>query len=266
MNQNWSRIDLKMRAKEAFKKNYWAAVIVSLILVLVTAGGGSGNGGRAYTTVQDTYDNVIEYDYFDYEPGKAVEEFVDSLDAPAAWGLSFLIAAFAIIIGIVVIIFKAFVGNVLEVGGRKFYIENLYSNPKIGRIGYGFTSGYYLNVVKVMFLKGLFIFLWSLLFVIPGIIKAYEYYMVPYLLAEYPDMSWSEASSRSRDMMYGNKMNTFILELSFLPWHLLSAITGGIVGFFYVNSYVDATKAELYDTLVGSGQSYGYQNTNYQNY
>lgn len=265
MNQNWVRSDLKMRAKESFKRNYLAAVIVSLIVILVTSGGGAGNGGRTYTTVQDTYDEIIDGDYFSNDLEERAEDLIDSLDAPAAWGLGLLISAFAIIAGVVIVIFKAFIGNVLEVGGCKFYIENLYSKPKVGRIAYGFTSGYYLNVVKVMFVRGLFIFLWSLLFVIPGIIKAYEYYMVPYLLAEYPDMTWREASLRSRDMMYGNKMETFILELSFLPWHFLSAMTGGIVGLFYVNPYVDASKVELYDTLVGAQQNYGNQNYGYYN-
>lgn len=259
MNQNWTRIDLKMRAKETFKKNYWAAVVVSMIVILVTAGGGAGNGRRTYTTVQDTYEEIVERDYFDYGISREAEEFIDSLDAPAAWGLNLLITAFAIIVGLVIVLFKTLIGNVLQVGGCKFYIENLYSNPKIGRVAYGFTSGYYLNIVKVMFLRGFFIFLWSLLFVIPGIIKAYEYYMVPYLLAEYPDMTWKEASQRSRDMMYGNKMETFILELSFLPWHLLSGITGGIVGLFYVNPYVDATMVELYDTLVSGTQNQYYE-------
>ncbi len=252
MNQNWQRIDLKMRAKNAFRKNYWAAVIVSLIVILVTAGGGSGNGRRAYTTVQESYDEVINGDYFDNHVNSKTEAFLDSLNAPAAWGLGLLISAFTIVAGLVIVLFKTFVGNVLEVGGRKFYIENLYSNPKAGRLAYGFTSGNYTNVVKVMFLRGLFIFLWGLLLVIPGIVKAYEYYMVPYLLAEYPDMSWREAASRSRDMMYGNKMDTFVLELSFIPWHILSGITGGIAGIFYVNPYIDATMAELYDVLAVS--------------
>lgn len=263
MNQNWVRSDLKMRAKESFKKNYLAAVIVSLIIILVTSAGGAGNGRKTYTTVQDTYDMVKDGDALFYDLDERAEALLDSVDAPAAWGLGLLFSAFAIVVGVAVVIFKTFIGNVLEVGGRKFYIENLYSKPKVGRIAYGFTSGYYRNVVKVMFLRGLFIFLWSLLFVIPGIIKAYEYYMVPYLLAEYPDMEWKEASMRSRDMMYGNKMDTFILELSFLPWHFLSAITGGIVGLFYANPYIDATKTELYDTLAGAPQNYENQNGGY---
>ena len=100
-----------------------------------------------------------------------------------------------------------------------------------------------------MFFRDLFTFLWTLLFIIPGIIKSYEYKMVPYLLAEYPDMDRKEVFARSRDMMYGQKWNTFVLDLSFIPWNILSTITFGLVGLFYVSPYQDATYAELYDTL-----------------
>ena len=62
--------------------------------------------------------------------------------------------------------------------------------------------------------------------------------MIPYLLAEYPEMSMEEAFSRSREMMYGEKWNAFVLDLSFIPWFLLSGLTFGIVGIFYVNPYV----------------------------
>lgn len=263
MNQNWLRADLKARAKEAFRHNYWAAVAVSLILVLLTAGGGSGSGGRTYTTAQDTYDNYVDRNYYDHELQEKMGSIADSAktNSLVGWGLYLLTSAVVITVAVVVLLFGIFVGNALKVGGCKFYIENLYSKPKIKRVFYGFTSGCYGNVIKVMFLKDLFTFLWSLLFVIPGIIKAYEYHMVPYLLAEYPDMTWQEASTRSREMMYGNKMDTFILEISFFPWHLLSAISGGIVGVFYVYPYIDATMAELYDTLAGPSQYYdGYHN------
>lgn len=262
MDQNWVRSDLKLRGKEAFRKNYWAAVIVSLVLILVTAGGGSGSGRGAASTAQDTYESYSNADLYREEVGNAADELLDSfgsLDRLTSLGIGFLVLAVVIVVSLITLVFSIFVGNVLEVGGRKFYIENMYSNPGAGRLGFGFSCGYYRNVVKVMFLKQFFIFLWSLLLVIPGIIKAYEYYMVPYLLAEYPDMSWSEAAARSRDMMYGNKWNTFVLELSFLPWELLSAITWGIAGVLFVNPYVDATKAELYDVLVGYSQGTGSQ-------
>ncbi len=94
-----------------------------------------------------------------------------------------------------------------------------------------------MNVVLVMFLKNLFTSLWTLLFVIPGIVKHYEYLMIPYILAENPGMDRKEAFQISKRMMDGQKMETFILDLSFIGWILLSAITCGIVGIFYVNPY-----------------------------
>ena len=97
-----------------------------------------------------------------------------------------------------------------------------------------------------MFMMNLKIFLWSLLFIIPGIIKAYEYRMVPYILAEHPEMSYSEVLEASSRMMDGQKMNAFILDLSFIGWEILSSITAGIVGIFWVNPYYYSTDAELY--------------------
>ena len=100
-----------------------------------------------------------------------------------------------------------------------------------------------------LFMRNLYIFLWSLLLLVPGIIKSFEYYMVTYLMAEFPDMSREEAFRLSKKMMMGNKMDVFILELSFFGWYILTAFTCGILGLFYVTPYVHATKAELYIKL-----------------
>ena len=101
-----------------------------------------------------------------------------------------------------------------------------------------------------MFFRGLYTFLWSLLFIIPGIIKSYEYRMIPYLLAENPEMDMEEAFSLTRQMMTGDKANTFILDLSFIGWNLLSALTLGILSIFYVNPYQHLTNAQLYEVLL----------------
>ncbi len=105
----------------------------------------------------------------------------------------------------------------------------------------------YLNVVKVRFLVWLKITLGSLL-VIPGIYWSYCYYMVPYLLAENPYMTTSRAMELSRQMMYGEKWHTFVLELSFLGWLFLCALTLGI-GLVFLEPYYQATFAELYAAL-----------------
>ena len=113
------------------------------------------------------------------------------------------------------------------VGGKRFFVLNKTENPTVGTIFDAFRSGHYVNVVLVMFLKNLFTSLWTLLFVIPGIVKHYEYLMIPYILAENPGMDRKEAFQISKRMMDGQKMETFILDLSFIGWILLSAITCG---------------------------------------
>ena len=170
-----------------------------------------------------------------------------------------LSASAMVTVALIGVLFHFFVGNVLEVGGRDFYIENLYSVPGPGKLLSVFRSGNYGNIVKTMFLRDLYLVLWTLLFIIPGVVKSYEYKMIPYLLAEYPDMSTKEVFAKSREMMNGQKMDTFILALSFIPWSVLSAITAGIAGLFYVSPYKDATYAELYDTLAAGMPGNGRQ-------
>ena len=96
-----------------------------------------------------------------------------------------------------------------------------------------------------MFLRTLYLFLWSLLFVIPGIVMGYAYQMVPYILAENPGMESKEALARSRAMTEGHKWNMFVLDLSFLGWAFLGLLTFGI-GILFLMPYVLSTRAELY--------------------
>jgi len=105
-----------------------------------------------------------------------------------------------------------------------------------------------MNIIFTMFKKSILIFLWSLLLVIPGIIKSYEYRMIPYLLAENPNMNPDRAFEISKIMTDGEKFEIFVLDLSFIGWYILGALFFGIGGFF-VNPYVDTTNAELYDIL-----------------
>ena len=104
-------------------------------------------------------------------------------------------------------------------------------------------SALYPNLLNVsMDLKTL---LWLFLFIVPGVIKAYEYSMIPYLLAENPNLSADEAFSLSKQMTTGQKMDLFVLDLSFLGWIILGAICCGI-GLLFVQPYPEATKAEVY--------------------
>ena len=100
-----------------------------------------------------------------------------------------------------------------------------------------------------MFFKDLFTALWSLLLIIPGIIKGYEYCMIPYLLAEDPSISKDDAFAATKQMMDGDKWNTFVLDLSFIGWAFLGVLTCCILNIFYVAPYQNLTNAQLFYAL-----------------
>ena len=104
------------------------------------------------------------------------------------------------------------------------------------------------SAFKVTFLVGLFTFLWSLLFVIPGIIKGYSYSMSTYILAENKGKPALECINESKAMTNGHKMDLFVLGLSFIGWGFLCAITLGIAS-IWVIPYMQATYANAYNSL-----------------
>ena len=107
------------------------------------------------------------------------------------------------------------------------------------------------NAIIAYILTMLFIILWSLLLIIPGIIKALAYSQVFYILAEQPDMTPTEAIKKSQEMMKGHKMRLFLLMLSFLGWFILGALAFG-VGIFFVLPYFQTTLANFYVDLRGA--------------
>lgn len=228
----WSRPDLKMRGKAAFYRNYWPAVAVALI-ISIAEGLFGNNGNSARTAMNRDYNSGHSY----YTHGQ--QGLMSGLFA-AVFTVTLLI------IGIIIIILKIFIGNMLIVGGKRFFMENREYNSRVSTVFYGFKSGNYGNVVLTMFLKDLFIVLWSLLLVIPGIIKSYEYRMIPYILSENPGIDRRRAFEISRQMMDGQKMDTFIMDLSFIGWSILTAITCGLLGVFFTAPYIEASFAELY--------------------
>ena len=91
-------------------------------------------------------------------------------------------------------------------------------------------------------------FLWTLLFIIPGIVKSYSYAMTPYILADHPELSGEQAISRSMAMMQGNKLRLFLLHLSFIGWAILATLTCGI-GFLWLYPYIYASMAVFYEDV-----------------
>lgn len=111
---------------------------------------------------------------------------------------------------------------------------------------YGFKN--FVNTFVLYLLNFIFIFLWSLLLVIPGIIKALSYSMSYYILADHPDMNPNDARKASMEMMKGNKWRLFCLELSFIGWCILSTLTFGIL-YFWVLPYMQSAMAAFYESI-----------------
>lgn len=219
----WNRAELKMRGNMAFKKNYVSAVVVALLMGIFGTVS-SESSARRVSENSDIYSGNL------FNVGMITE----------------LLAGIATVVILIVLVAKVFVGNLLKMGGYRFFILNQTAQPGIGTLLDGFRSGHYVNIVLTMFLRDLFTTLWSLLLVVPGIVKHYEYLMVPYIIAENPAMDYKEAFQISKQMMDGEKMEAFIMDLSFLGWYLLSAVTCGLLAIFYVNPYVQASFAEMY--------------------
>lgn len=220
----WNRVELKTNAKEILKAKYWKAVLAAFIASILT-------GAASYTSAGGNSSDQISDLLTDLSPQIIV----------AILG----VIAFSALIGIAISIFLE---NPLLIGCYKFFINCKRDSENLNDIVMTFKNGY-MNVVLTEFLRGLFTFLWSLLFVIPGIIKGYEYMMIPYLLADNPQMDRKEAFAKSKEMMDGNKWKAFVLDLSFWGWGLLSGCTCGILYIFYVGPYIHLTKAELYHAL-----------------
>lgn len=234
----WSRIELKARAKELLRLNYWKVVLASLILFL-TGDSGGANVRFSYSSGSSTGSSGV-LSSIGYS-GKSLSAYLIAL--------SFYLILAGIII-IIVLALSLFIFNPLRVGCQRYFLLCGRYPASFKEVGFAFSHSY-LNIVKVMFFKDLYTFLWSLLFIVPGIIKSYEYRMIPYLLAENPDLDMNAAFTLTKRMMYGDKLNAWVLDLSFIGWNLLGALTCCILNIFYVSPYQNLTNAQLFEALKG---------------
>ena len=141
-------------------------------------------------------------------------------------------------------IVKLVLGGVVQLGytrfllkqhdGGSFEVKDLFS--QFDRFTVGFLQ---------LFLRNLFIVLWTLLLIVPGIIKGFSYAMTPFILADHPELTAKQAIDRSMQLMDGHKWELFVLGLTFIGWELLNALTLGI-GSFWLNPYKNAAYAAFY--------------------
>lgn len=262
----WKRSDLKTKAKFKFKRNYWKCVLVAIFLT-IAVGSGTGSGSAASSATasgtQSTLEEAYSYKYYEnkynYEvygsssTNTSADELMNMLDKvlpPVVVKIISAITMFVILIfALITIIVNIFILGPLEIGGYNFFKANVYGKAEINTVILPFKKKYYWKMVRIIFLRNLYTVLWTCFFIVPGIIKTYEYKMVSFVLADCPTFSRKEAFRISKKMMKGNKWNAFVLDFSFIEWQLLSIMTCGIVGIFYLNPYRYGTYAELFVTL-----------------
>ncbi len=262
----WTRKRIKTEAKQVLRKfGYWMPLLVTFVTGLLVGGPGSFSGGTS-SSVTTEYTQEFGGELTPGGFAAVAEQYIGEMDRvfeelfsnPLIALTTAFIIIFAFLLGMAIAFgWSAFVAGPITVGKNRFFMEHRAFGSKFGRLFWCFKGGRYFNVVKIMFWKDIKIFLWSLLFVIPGIIKAYEYYMVPYILAENPQISSKRAFELSKAMTKGEKWKIFVLELSFLGWQILGLLCC-CVGNIFLMPYYEATFAELYQVMREKAHGLGF--------
>jgi len=224
----WDRPTLKERAKAELKQSYPLSLGVSTVAYVIPT-----IVQRVLTAVFGLVSYFSVYELYSY---------MTSYYRNDVTFLSLLLTALTTFIVTVL-------ASILDVGRSLYYINAAKGNRDFNNLFLPFTSGKFVQIAKTTFLVNLRITLWTLLFIVPGIIKSYEYRMVPFILAENPDLSTKEAIAISSAMTANEKMNIFVLDLSFLGWLILASILPYNIGILVLNPYIDATNTQLYEAL-----------------
>ncbi|MGX8698576.1 MAG: DUF975 family protein [bacterium] len=224
--------EIKTAGREAFKANYWRCVIAAFLLLLLIGGVASSSAGNAQNTMGE----------------EEVSGILDTLSEEQLAALVAVLAGTVLTASVVGLALKIFLFNPIKVGCYLFFVRNAKDHSAtLGAIREGF--GGYGRTLLTLFLSDLFVCLWSLLFLIPGLVKAYSYRLVPYLIKDQPELSAMEVLRRSEELMRGNRWKAFKLDLSFIGWYILGALTLGALDLFWVTPYHESAGAVFYQDL-----------------
>ena len=202
---------LKQNAKANFKKQWGDSIVITLIM---------------------------------YGAGIALSLLLLPVQTGAPTEVSFILI---MVSSVITMAFSLLVLPIFQVGCIRFFQKLRMNVPTgIGEVTGNFKDGNFKNIVLTNLIMYIKIYLWTLLFIIPGIIKTYEYRLIPYILAVRPDIDRKEAFRLSKILMDGYKWKSFVLDLSFWGWNILAAYTMGILGIVYVYPYMNATYVEFY--------------------
>lgn len=234
--------DFRRIAREALNGKWLIAVAVGLVAVIL---GGTGADTPEIKLNIDASSANARIAY----AGQTIFSTGGGMDSDIAAflvGGAVYIAIAVFVMGIIYFV----LGSIVELGYCRFNLELAdRKNPGFETLFAYFS--YWKTAVIARLLQTLYCFLWTLLFVIPGIVATYSYGMTGYILAEHPDMTASEAIAASKEMMKGNRWRLFCLHLSFIGWMILVTFTLGI-GNLWLTPYRQAAAAAFYREVSGT--------------
>lgn len=261
----FDRRDMKKKAKTVLKKRYVFLVIVCLLSAFI--------GSEFYGSLFFVKDN----DYHDFKQKVAVADnyfkgnsedfigshgvltmFVNNVSSGELYSNivktiysitrsdSINMVALIISCAFIIFIISYFIQGIVPIILRRAFLESrIYKKVSSGRISYFLSFKRWVHMAFTVFLKSVYQFLWSLT-IVGGFIKYYSYILVPYILAENPDMKSRDVIRLSNDMMKGYKWELFKMNVSFIGWDILSIFTFGFSGILFSNAYKVATESEYF--------------------
>lgn len=232
-----SRAELKQEAKNQLRGNWlWAealSLVASIIIYIAQDIVNYAQTGRdrvydvIYKSIHDTF-------YYTYVQNPF-----------STWGWNLLSIILSLFIGMILWSVAYTILKFRDSGETPNIFKGMFS---------AFTAGKFLSTLLTYLLYEIFLMLWYILLVIPGIVKYYSYSMTPYIMKDLYDSgktpTATEAITKSRELMDGHKTDLFVLDLSFLGWAILGIVTAGI-GFIWITPYYRQTKANFYRKLAG---------------
>lgn len=262
-----NRKQIKKDARKSLKRNYFRSILLVFIAGIIIRGGYNYTSyifdinnkyiESNYTEVVNVFNNIID-DGSEQKNGviapiiKNVSES-KSLTIGLANSIGTLIfkqelsTRMAVIIAFFIsLLFYVFIQNVLKVGRNRYFLEQRrYRNTKIDKLLFPFQIRRTRHIAYILFNKTVYQFFWMFT-IIGGIIKYYEYIMIPYVLAENPNINKTEAFRLSKEMTKGFKWELFKLDISMIGWYILQILTLGISTMFYFDAYKECVYAETY--------------------
>jgi uncharacterized membrane protein len=233
--------DFRKRAREALKGHWFIAMIAGFLASVL--------GGTIVSSMS------LDFEYKTDADSNVNTDEIESIisgqwDSPEVLNILIIILAIFSVVAIISTLFYMIVGGAVGIGYAKFNLDLMDKNEiRIGTLFDHFSE--LKKGFSARLLQFIYTFLWSLLFIIPGIVASFSYVMVHHVIADNPEMTAREALRESKRIMKGNRWRFFCMTLSFIGWELLGIFTAGIITVWVV-PYQHAAIAAFYRDITGT--------------